>query len=83
MTAAAVAEAILEADLLVAQEQLAHRSVRLERKGHTVELGFPALLPGTVIVLDGRNYDAAPLSLSVADADRRPVDASLELTRFG
>lgn len=76
MTAAAVAEAILEADLLVAQEQLAHRGVRLERKGHIVELGFPALVPGTVIVLDGRNYDAAPLSLSVADADRRPVDAS-------
>ena len=71
-----VAEAILAADLVVAQAQLAHRGVRLDREGHFVELWFPGLLPGTVIVLDGHRYDAAPLSLFVADNNRDPVDAT-------
>ena len=76
MTSTAVAEAILEADLVVAQAQLAHRGVRLERNGHVVELWFPGLLPGTVIVFDGHDYDAAPLSLFVADTDGNPVEAT-------
>ena len=76
MTATAVAEAILEADLVVAQAQLARRGVRLERKGHIVEFWFPGLLPGTVIVFDGHDYDAAPLSLFVADTNGDPVDAT-------
>ena len=76
MTATAVAEGILEADLIVARERLAYRGVRLDRESHFVELWFPGLPTGTVVVFDGQNYDAAPLSLFVADKIRNPVDAT-------
>ena len=64
---------ILDLEIDVAVERLAHRGVRLDRDGTRVYLWLPELNNGTRIALDGPNYDAEPLGLSVVDLTGTPV----------
>jgi len=58
---------ILDREIEVAVERLAHRGVQLARDGTRVTLWMPGLADGTKIALDGPNYDTEPLGLSVVD----------------